>query len=254
MSNLPLKGIVRGELNWIENYLFNRYQYVQYDGVKSDRELANYGVPQDSILGRLLFLLLINGLINSVKYCTIQMYADETVIYMSNNNISVIEQTLTSEMNNVSNWLNKNRLIVNLKKDKTESLLFGIAKRLSSKNPLQMYMNEELINVADGYKYLGVWLDSTWNMNEHLLRVLRKVNAQIKLLSRVHDSLSVFAAKTIYNSFILPTMLYCSTPVFKVSDTMSNKFQSVQNKVQKVIYGLQENNICKRIPINNQKR
>ena len=33
---LPLKGIVDGELNWIANYLSGQYQYVQYDGVKSD--------------------------------------------------------------------------------------------------------------------------------------------------------------------------------------------------------------------------
>lgn len=85
-------------------------------------------------------------------------------------------------------------------------------------------------------------------------RVLRKANARIKLLSRVRDSLSVVAAKAVYNSFILPTMLYCSTPVVKVSDTMSKKFESVQNRAQKVIYGLQENNRCKLISINNQKK
>ena len=91
-------------------------------------------------------------------------------------------------------------------------------------------------------------------MNEHLRRVLRKANARVKLLSRVRDSLSVFAAKAVYNSFILPTMLYCSTPVVKVSDTMLKKFESVQNRAQKVIYGLQEDNRCGLISINNKKR
>ena len=33
------------------------------------------------------------------------MYADDTVIYTSDSDISVIEQTLTSEMNNISRWL-----------------------------------------------------------------------------------------------------------------------------------------------------
>ena len=115
-------------------------------------------------------------------------------------------------------------------------------------------MNEKLIKVADGYKYLGVWLEPKLNMNEHLQRVLRKANARVKLLSRVRDSLSVFAAKAVYNSFILPTMLYCSTPVVKVSDTMLKKFESVQNRAQRVIYGLQEDNRCGLISINNQKK
>ena len=158
LSKLPLKGIVHGELNWIANYLSGRYQYVQYDGVKSDRELVKYGVPQGSILGPLLFLLQINDLVKSVKNCNIQMYADDTVIYTSHSNISVIEQTLTSEMNNVSKWLDKNRLIINLNKGKTESLLFGTAKRLSSKDLMKVYMNEKLIKVADAGTHIrGVW-------------------------------------------------------------------------------------------------
>ena len=254
LSKLPLKGIVDRELDWITNYLSDRYQYVHYDGVKSDLELVKYGIPQGSILGPLLFLVQINDLVKSIKHCNIQMYADDTVIYTSNSNISVIEQTLTSEMKNVSKWLDKNRLIINLKKGKTESLLFGTAKRLSSKDPLQVYMNEQLINVADGYKYLGVWLEPTLNMSEHLRKVLGKANARLKLLSHVRDSLSVFAAKAVYNSFILPTMLYCSTPVVKVSDTMSKRFENLQNRAQKIIYGTQENNTCKVISINNQKK
>ena len=176
MSKLPLKGIVGGELKWIGNYLTDRYQCVQYDGVKSDRELVKYGVPQGSILGPLLFLLQINDLAKIVRNCNIQMYADDTVIYTSHSNVSNIEQTLTSEMNNVSKWLNKNRLIINLNKGKTESLLFGTAKRLCSKDPMEVYMNEKRIKVADGYKYLGVWLEPTLNMNENLRRVLKKAN------------------------------------------------------------------------------
>ena len=158
------------------------------------------------------------------------MYADDTVIYTSHSKISFIEQTLTSEMNNVSKWLDKNRLITNLNKGKTDSLLFGTAKRLSSKDPMDVYMNEKLIKVTAEYKYLGVWLEPTLNMNEHLQKVLRKANARVKGLSCVRDSLSVFAAKEVRNSFILPTILYCSTPVVKVSDTMLKKFESVQNR------------------------
>ena len=159
-------------------------------------------MPQGSILGPLLFLLQIDDLFRSVKNCSIQMYADDTVIYTSDSDISVIEQTLTSEMNNISRWLDKNRLITNLTKGKTESLLFGTAKRLCSKGQMKVYAEGKLINAADGYKYLGVWLDSTLNMKEHLRPMLRKANTKIKLLTRVRHSLSCFAAKAVYTSFI----------------------------------------------------
>ena len=69
LSKLPLKGIVDRELDWITNYLSDQYQYVHYDGVKSDLELVKYGVPQGSILGPLLFLVQINDLVKSIKHC-----------------------------------------------------------------------------------------------------------------------------------------------------------------------------------------
>ena len=133
LSKLPLKGIIGHELNWIANYLSDGCQYVHYDGIRSDQVPVQYGVQRGSVLESLLFLLLIDILIKSVKNCSIQLYANDTVIYTSGSEISVIEQTLTSEVNNISRWLDKNRLIIDLKRGNTESLLFGTAKRLSSK-------------------------------------------------------------------------------------------------------------------------
>ena len=91
-------------------------------------------------------------------------------------------------------------------------------------------------------------------MNEHLRKALRKASARVRLLSRVRDSLAVFSAKTVYNSPILPTMLYCSSPVFEVSDTMSKKIESVQDRAQKVIYGLQQDKRCDLISNINLKK
>ena len=66
------------------------------------------------------------------------------------------------------------------------------------------FFNETLINSANGYKYLGVWLDPTLNINAHLQRTLKKATAWIKLLSRVRSSLTVSAAIVVYKAFILP--------------------------------------------------
>ena len=136
----------------------------------------------------------------------------------------------------IKNWLDKNRLIINLKKGKTESMLFGTAKRLCCHDDLKVSLQGHLINFTSKYKYLGMHLDPSLSMGDHLQKVLKKATSRIKLLARMRKSLSMLAAKSVYSAHVLPTILYCSTPVLKISDTMAQKFEKLQVKAQKIIY------------------
>ena len=172
LSKLPFFGVTGNELMWMKNYLTGRFQYVHYDNVKSEPQLIKSGVPQGSILGPLLFLIQINDLIKIVDGCSIQMYADGTVIYKFHRDIKVIENTLSADMIVIKNWLDKNRLVINLKKGKTESMLFGTAKRLCSHGYLKVSLHGNLINYTSKYKYLGMHLNPSLNMSDHLQKVL----------------------------------------------------------------------------------
>ena len=59
------------------------------------------------------------------------MYAGGTVIYYAHSDINVIEKVLNEEMSYLTRYLYQNELILNLKKGKTEAMVFGTAKRLS---------------------------------------------------------------------------------------------------------------------------
>ena len=57
------------------------------------------------------------------------MYADDTVLYVSQENKEKIENDLNQDMQNLISYFRQNELVTNLKKEKTETMLFGTTKR-----------------------------------------------------------------------------------------------------------------------------
>ena len=76
-------------------------------------------------------------------------------------------------MDVIKDLLDKNRLIINLKKGKTESMLFGTAKRLYSHNDLKVKVQCNLITSTADYNNLGMHLDPSLSMSNHLHKQAR---------------------------------------------------------------------------------
>ena len=74
---------------WFINYLFNRKLIVSYNRFKSSPLSLCCAVPQGSIIGPLLFLLLFIYFTKIFRYSKIRKDADYTVLSVSDNNIHV---------------------------------------------------------------------------------------------------------------------------------------------------------------------
>ena len=124
LEKLSRYGIQDNELNWFTDYLFLRSQIVQFKGVLSEPNPVFTGVPQGSILGPLLFLIYFNDVPKSLCHSKIITYADDTVIFTSSKVLDAIQHNLSEDIDSLASWFGDNELIINLKKGKTELMLF----------------------------------------------------------------------------------------------------------------------------------
>ena len=99
---------------WFESYLSKRKQFVVVNNMQSDiSELCEYGVPQGSVLGPILFLLFINDIHRSLRKITMKLFADDTNYFISDKNFNPLERLVEIELNKLQKWINANKLTIN---------------------------------------------------------------------------------------------------------------------------------------------
>ena len=120
------RGVVK---DWFENYLNDRKQYVHYNDTKSELRTIICGVPQGSILGPLLFILYINDITNASNILEFVLFADDTQILYSSENIVNEIPVINKELSEISNWFKANKLSVNA--SKTNYMIMGTPRMTS---------------------------------------------------------------------------------------------------------------------------
>ena len=96
--------------DWIKSFLTERKQFVSINGIDSTTREIKYGVPQGSVLGPLLFLIYINDLQNALLYSKSFIFADDTAIIYSDNDLRKIKKRMNIDLKLLSNWLNSNKI------------------------------------------------------------------------------------------------------------------------------------------------
>lgn len=99
---------------------------ISYSGELYPLKSVMCDVPQGSIFSPLLFLISFNNTGGSLKLCDLLMQADDMVIFVSEHLAKEIRKSLSSDFRAMADWMTEIKLILNLKKDKTECMLFGM--------------------------------------------------------------------------------------------------------------------------------
>ena len=80
LFKLQYYGLQGNALLLLKNYLYERSQYVQIENVKSCSHPVSCGIPKGSVLGPLLFNILINDIPKATSKFNVIMYADDTTL------------------------------------------------------------------------------------------------------------------------------------------------------------------------------
>jgi len=143
---------------WIREFLLGRTQRVRVGGQLSEEVRVKSGVPQESVLGPLLFLAYVNDIWRNME-STIRLYADECVIYKKIINNSDMEK-FQKVLDSLGEWGVENEMTIN--PSKRRAIRFT---RDRVKDPLNYSLLGTLMPEASSCKYLGIILcsDLIWS-------------------------------------------------------------------------------------------
>ncbi len=101
--------------------------YISFNEARSITLNITCGVPQGSILGPLLFLIYINDLATVSEKVFSILFADDTKIFLSGNNLKEMTETFNVELTKIHKWLEVNKLSINI--DKINYMIFRSKKK-----------------------------------------------------------------------------------------------------------------------------
>ena len=198
-------GIEDITLKWFQSYLTNRTEYVLFNGIKYSKRVVQFGVPQRSVLGPLLFVLYTSDLerIAEKHNLDAHFYADDSQLYIfSKPQLADSAQTrLIACLDDFAQWMSANRLKLN--PDKTEFIRCATARRLLQLANEVVTFGNSTISPATTVRNLGVVVDQKFAFQSHVNKTVSSCFYQLRRLKSSVKALPFETAKTLVNCFVI---------------------------------------------------
>ena len=231
LSKLEHYGVRGNILSWFRSYLINRRQYVHVNNHESAVQTLQYGVPQGSILGPLLFILYINDMPQVSKLANYIFYADDANIIITADNYDDLRSNVNTVLQKINNWVINNGLKLNI--NKTKYMMFTNRRNIA--NELNISLNGKKIEYTDRERFLGVILDSNLTWSSHINLLSSKLSQNSGIIYKLKGIVPVSVLRKLYNSFIQSHLNYCSSVWGLGAKSSLNKFFTSQKKAVRAI-------------------
>jgi hypothetical protein len=163
IEKLKSAGVGGTPLKWLESYMTGRSQSVLWNGTKSGSRPLTHGVAQGSILGPLLFLVMVADLPKYVTSGTpkakMMCYADDSTLYHSADSKELLKSDLELMSKKMISYCNNNGLVINSTKTK---LL------LSSKDNFDVFVGDSIVSADPEISLLGIDYNTNFSTSPYL--------------------------------------------------------------------------------------
>ena len=230
---------IRGKaLDWFKSYLDQRRQYVCYGESKSNLLDVEYGVPQGSVLGPLLFILYSNDLSLCLEHSKTIIFADDTTLYIMGSNPVDIGNKMNADLKILSDWFRANKLSVN--PSKTKYMMFS-KKGVLPRQPIDLHMDGHTLDQVASTKFLGIFFDQHLTWDVHIEYCRKKIAQGMYAMHMSKHLLKIHHLKIIYHSLVHSHLSYGILLWGNTYQKHLHKLEIAQKKCIRIIAGAQYN-------------
>jgi ribonuclease P/MRP protein subunit RPP40 len=200
---------------------------VKVDGVLSKARSVVSGVPQGSVLGPLLFLIMIMDIDKDTIDAMMGIFADDTRLWRKSTGDQDIRK-LQEELRKTYIWADVNNACFN--SDKFEAIRFKKGKKNEQPDPVYFAHNGKEIQFKNHVRDLGVWMSANLTFHEHIRIITSRARQMMGMVLRTFNSRKTEVMLPLLKNLVRSQLEY-ACPIWSPTDSASIKsLESVQKK------------------------